>query len=875
MRRALIEAGPELFKAAQTGIVVTGSESHRRELQLAFQQHQTALDITTWRTPNIVPYHHWLTDLYRDLQERGYSAAQKTLISDEALRLAITQSVPDREVLKHASELEGAWNIAWNWDLWPVWHDVTSTENGELCKQWIDRLRNLLDEQELITRPELEHMLIRAIEDGVIQIPNVTLHHIFEPYRMQLRLFDAIRSTKSEVSPDQQETTLNPHGALVAFSTPSEELNAMGVWARMKLNSLGDGARIGIVSGGSSPEELRRQFERSFPEVNDIGQVIHLHSNRTLGSTNQWHELDTFLRWTKGALHFSELKPLHNSQTFSRLAIPRTFSKNWPEYISLSRYASQAKNNTVRTFLRKFPILSRRGLRHNTSFARHIETLIEILRDCGWKEAAENTFTHLIQSRIADALSNMSVNSGFLENSSWSEFVDFLRHVGPSTPLVDTNPVAPIQIVSISQSRGLKFDALWVSGLANTKWPSRVRPNALLPLHMQKEAQIRRTTPQDQLRFSIEMMNAWYGSSSDLMFSYSKEEEDSETVHSALIQSEPTSIESVLAKHAYMVTQHHPWELDQPSLEMENYTNNKGSQLVVGDQKRQRTSMLNNQANCPFKAFFVNRLRVEIEKDEPSTFPGYTGRGHHFHDAIESITNEHKTKAEIRSVIQDDARLDAYLEEVLARKRYNLPEAFAYQEKQILKQMLRTWDEEVLEVMEEEFRILGTELRREIKIGPFEFEPRIDKIQAIGPSHVEIIDYKTGQVSPTKWSLAGLEPWLRKEVDTQMPLYSQLLLQEDPEFGPIEDFGYEVINTQVDKSESGIQTRRYLASEIDDVQTEFGGNLSEFVQRWAGALKDLTENYLSGEATVTPKVSVCRYCTLQNLCRKFEIEGGQ
>ena len=90
--------------------------------------------------------------------------------------------------------MQDAWELAWQWDLWPVWEEVTSTENGRLCKRWLEALRVSLRSNELVSNAELDHIVVEAIESGELDVTPVTFFQLFEPYRMQHRLIRALKN---------------------------------------------------------------------------------------------------------------------------------------------------------------------------------------------------------------------------------------------------------------------------------------------------------------------------------------------------------------------------------------------------------------------------------------------------------------------------------------------------------------------------------------------------------------------------------------------------------------------------------------------------------------------------------------------------------
>lgn len=846
------------------------------ELLHAFEQQQTRNGLRAWKSISLTSYRRWILDLYEELQERGYSKAQRIVISDEALRLGLTQCAPDDEVLKHVAVVQEAWELAWQWDLWPKWEDVTTTENGRLCKRWLDALRVSLTSNELISRAELDHIVVEALESSVLDVPSVTFFQLFEPYRMQNRLIRALKNREIRVRFEDQFERQESCGNLTSFASTEEELNAIGTWARTNLSELGDTARIGIVAPNWPVHVIRRQFESSFPEIHDIGRLVNTSESRVLGDTLIWREIDTFLRWSKGPLHFSELLLLHNSTLLPELNVPKSFEPSYGEYVSLPQFGRRTKNDTIQAILQELQIArSPRSLRR-TSFAKHVENLTKVLHLAGWQAADSDSFTLVVQKAIAHTLDTVSSNSGLLESASWREFVDFLRQIGVSMPLDENNENAPIQVLSVAASRGLQFDALWVSGMSDSQWPRAAIPNAMIPLRMQKEAQIHRTSPHDELRYAQELMDSWYAGCENIVFSYSNEEEDTKAEHSKLIELTETSLEDIFEQSTTVAAQNHPWELIAFDGQIETYNNHKASKLIQKGQQKASTSLLFNQANCPFKAWAENRLQLLADKPEmPETFPDATGRGSYFHRLIAELSKGLENKQDFLQLRLRTDEITGVIDRILIDEKPPLPRLFMEREKEILLRMIHAWLEHLAMDNTPDFRLLGTEVPAVLSIGNFVFWPRVDKVQLNHENQVEVIDYKTGSVYPSEWNPARLDPASGYKVDTQMALYSQLEFDVDGgTSSSVGSIGYEVVSTTDAKAEDSIQgvlINSKLLSDLPFFKNEFGSDFAEFRQYWNAKLVQLTKNYIEGDAKATPRSQVCEYCELQNLCRQFEI----
>ena len=848
------------------------------ELLRSFEQQQTSSGKRAWKSIGLTSYRRWISDLYEELQERGYAKAQGILISDDALTLGLTQCAPDDEVLKHVAVVQEAWALAWQWDLWPVWEDITSTENGRLCKRWLEALRVTLRSNELITNAELDHIVVEAIESGELKLPPVTFFQLFEPYRMQNRLIRALKNKEIPVRFENQIQPQESHGALTTFASPEEELNAIGTWARKKLSELGDSARIGIVAPTWPVHVIRRQFESSFPELHDIGRLVNTSESRCLGDTPIWREIDTFLRWSNGPLHYSELVPLQNSSSLPELNIPTSFEPWYGEYISLPQFARRTNNEKIQEILRTLQITRSSNRPRRTSFAKHVENLIAVLQLAGWQTADLDSFTFVVQIAIAKTLETVSKNSGLLEDASWRDFVGFLREIGISMPLEENNDKAPIQVLSVAASRGLQFDALWVSGMSDSQWPKAVIPNAMIPLQMQKEAQIHRTSPHDELRYAQALMTSWHASCNDIVFSYSNETEDTKAEHSKLIELEESAVEAILEKSAHVAAQNHPWELIRFDGQIETYSNHKASKLSLNGEQKGSTSLLSNQANCPFRAWAENRLQLLANQPEtPQTFPDATGRGSYFHLLMEALSEGRKDKQDFLKLRSQTDRIEEVIDAILSDESPSLPPLFIEREKEILLRIMNAWLETLTTDQYPDFTLFRTEAPDALTIGNFVFWPRVDKVQINSEGEVEVIDYKTGSVNPSEWNPARLDPASGYRVDTQMAIYSQLKFDIDDDTpSAVESIGYEVVSTTDAKADDSIEGVRINLSMLRDLRFfkhEFDSDFTKFREHWHAKLVQLTKDYVGGEANATPRSQVCDYCELKNLCRQFEIRS--
>src|SRR5690606_8670976 len=76
-----------------------------------------------------------------------------------------------------------------------------------------------------------------------------------------------------------------------------------------------------------------------------------------------------------------------------------------------------------------------------------------------------------------------------------------LEHLARQRPFAAERAPAPVQILGMLETTGLRFTHLWVTGLAEESWPGPVQANPLLPLSVQRAYGIPRVDPDGELDF--------------------------------------------------------------------------------------------------------------------------------------------------------------------------------------------------------------------------------------------------------------------------------------------------------------------------------------------------------------------------------------
>ena len=202
-----------------------------------------------------------------------------------------------------------------------MYDDISTTENGQLCRDWFERLRRFLDRNEFITVSEIPQVLQRAIERDDWAPKSVIAFGFNEPSIAQNNLLNALETREHAVLIPIDNANDGGSQAIVQFESRNSERTTIAVWAREKLAMLGDGSSIGIVISdlATSHQSIKRQFENVFPEVNDITQLISIDAGIPFKNTKLYADFNTLLRWTIGEVFYVNLLNLAKSPYFTRL----------------------------------------------------------------------------------------------------------------------------------------------------------------------------------------------------------------------------------------------------------------------------------------------------------------------------------------------------------------------------------------------------------------------------------------------------------------------------------------------------------------------------------------------------------------------------
>ena len=426
------------------------------------------------------------------------------------------------------------------------------------------------------------------------------------------------------------------------------------------------------------------------------------------------------------------------------------------------------------------------------------------------------------------------------------------------------SPPAPIQVLGMYEISGLRFDHLWVLGLHKDNWPPAARPDPFIPGRLQSGAGLPHSSPLREVEVARTVTQRLLETAPDIVFSYPQYVEGEKVLPSPLLTTRDLpAIEEVPGWDGKS------WpvgifEQGQPAIEPLASPGPVSSGLARGG-----SSILKNQAICPFRAFAGNRLGAE-GLETPGDGITATQHGSLLHAVLEAFWRETVNQRALLELDREALKecVGRHVEEVLEEDRgLTFRPVFRDLEAARLKRQVLELLE--LEKQREAFEVTDFEKEIVTEIEGQSIRLVIDRIDRLPSGAEVIIDYKTGKVDPKKWF--GHRP-----EDPQLPLYA--ISARTPPAGVV----FSVVRDDECLykgvvSEEGIfpglppKTTRSTGELV-----EAGQNLTATVKGWRSVLHGLMSAFLAGAAPVNPHrgSAACArtYCEFKSLCRVGELE---
>jgi probable DNA repair protein len=865
-------------------LLITATTRLSRELRGEYDRVQAAAGLQSWPTARILPFSAWLSELWTDSLYSGHAEATRRLLrpaEERAIWEDIVRSRSENLLLEVPATAESAlasWDLLCAWRLPPDAAEWGDSADSEAFHLWAQQFRRRCRENGWLSRAELPTLVADLIERRAITVPEqVEIAGFLEPTPVQGRVFDSLAGRGTQVH-ERRLPDAAGKAVRVGLVDGTREIRAAAEWARRILESDPDAGapefRIGVIVPDLS--RCRGQIERIFGEefhprtrlrpdldpqrLFNISLGLPVSESAViqaaflvLGTDPREIPIEIAGRllrspfidgseeeFTCRALLDSALRSLKEPEVSLADIVQVAGRRDAP-------YRCPRLVSRLRSWMERYKELG--GSRMPSDWAPALSRFLEAVGWPGDRGLDSTEYQTLeVWNELLSELAGLDSVTGRIPPGT---AVGILRRLASSRPFQPESEPAPVQILGVFEASGLRFDRLWILGMHDNAWPAAPVPDPFLPFRLQRRFNLPRSSPDRELEFARALTARLLSSAPTVVVSYPEREGDSDLRVSPLVGVLP----EVSSGDLGLLSEARYVERLQRSSRMETLEDHNGP--PCGDAAlKGGTSLFKLQAACPFKAFAELRLDAGA-LDQPEPGLSALDRGRLIHRILERIWQRLESHQGLLSTPED--RLADIVRTIVGAEIQNLSAGrgalrrprFAAIEQARLECVIGDWL--LLEKKRRPFAMLEQEERRRVRVGGIDLDIRADRVDRLEDGERVILDYKTGECSPSDWE--GPRP-----DDPQLPIYA--VTADFPVAGVF--FG------RLKTGKVGFQGLARSGGIVPGVKVPGSQPpLGDTIGGWRDVLDRLGGDFRAGRAAVDPKDrgTTCRYCALPTLCR--------
>jgi len=851
---------------------------------LHYQQWQLDAGCVYWETPSILPYRSWLRLLHRQALALGLTnvTVVPALLAQQAWRKIIDSdgSVALLDVSGAVRSATQAWELSCAWQCKNPDDHYLSVDQFT-WQRWMKRYCNWLDSRESIDEPLLADELIKVISRASPQqldtlLPRELIWDGFLQLPGQLQsLVNAIEACGSTIYVNSPE----PRAQLLRLRYADDEAELLAIATQMR-NELehNQNQSLGLVVPNLQQrrDSVVRAFERVFyPAMSplqiraqrpayeiSLGQSLShqpvvdtaLSLLRLCGQSIRGNELSSVLLSPYWLAAHSEAR--RREQLDRRLRDKRVSALSL-EQMSALLYRGSRLNPAIKklTKLRKMQASTL------TDWASRFSLW---LRTLGWPgESSVDSAEYQAVSAWFECLDDMQLlDEG--EAVAFAPALEQLRTLASERVFQLETPTTPIQVMGSLESHGLEFDCLWVAGLDGEQWPPTGSPSAFLMISEQKACAIPDSSAAMRLALAEREFFLWASQSPLLVATSANLRNGAELIAAALPEinaaaEHNATVQVTIARIEKCTPAVNPATQISQQITLHAIDDSSGPELPSGTKVDGGARLFENQAQCPFRAFALHRLKIRpLEEVGLGLDPRQHGTV--LHGALELFWQQVETQERLLSL--DDEARDGLLNDVVTQsmQTHEVPSEFQTLEQTRLTGLLRDWLMQC-EAPRESFEVVQLESKQRIEHDGIVMDVIIDRIDRVDDSLV-VIDYKSGVNN-------SINSWADERISNpQLPLY---VLTDDniaaASFAQVASNRCRFIGIASHDKMLPKVLPTVRQSSKSDTATEPATNWSEWRSHWRKSLDAIAEELRQGVATIAPMKNACTHCQLSSMCR--------
>ena len=884
----------DMFDALRRGAtILTGHKRLAMVLRQSFELAEAGKGLEVWPTPQVMPWEDWLQGIWEEiLVSSDISTHERLLTAIQERHLwqnIIVDSMSEQPLQQLAGTVElaqEAWQLVHSWHLPLTRQRFRYNSDSEAFLNWAMKFNARCEYEHWLSSDCLATRLLRETRSFGKVLPHELILFGFEVLTPQQELL-----IKALVESGCKVSWMKPAGmqgtaAITACADERQEAEYMARWVRARLEEKA-AVQVGVVVPDFAK---KRQLV-----TNALDRILIPHSvqpgfhsstrpyNLSLGlPLSSFPVVGTALRL------LGLLEPIISLDELSKL-LRSPFISGWDQEANARAMLDKRLQETGA------PDLELKTLRYHASrpgrpyscpvLAENLDIWARTAWECprsdtpgGWSER----FSGLLDA-IGWPKGRRLSSEEYQSAEAWRKLLTAFTLLDPVAGKMDAPAAlafltrmarerifqpqtgfAPVQVLGVVQSGWLQFDHLWVMGMHDGAWPPPSRPNPFIPLPVQREAGVPRSSEILALQAARSISNRILSSAGEIVMSFPKRSGGEELRVSPLF--DHLSSRNSISLHLSPVLL---WrDAVHASAKLDKFEESPVA-VAYGSHVKGGSEVFRLQAACPFRAFAERRLGARALR-QPSIGLDAMVHGLLVHHILENIWGKLRTSkqlAAMKSSCLADLVQSAVNEAVNeAARKY--PRSFKTRFREIeaerLCQQIHEWMEQ--EKDREPFQVVEREAECEITAGGIKVQLQIDRVDELEDGRRVVIDYKTGNVRVTQWF--GDRP-----DGPQLPLYS-MVFQKDVAGVLIAQvkagrIGFRGVRDNEIRI-AGVEHWQKMpgASELDSWQ--------ELLEQWHTTMDRLGEDFRRGSARVDPKQpATCTYCPLGSLCRIHEIKARE
>jgi probable DNA repair protein len=871
------ECFEQAVTAAVAGATVLTANTRSARSIYAAAERRMRLSHAAWLTPDVLPYGAFVERLYSDAVVVGAVTVQ-ALQREQELQLwrqIIEHSPSGREMLLP----ESAAALACESFRTAIEHNIAldsplmnASADTRAFFGWATEFQRRIAAQRWTCSALFTRDLLRCLP--AVRLPAQVFAFLAEPTPAQCKFLDAlvVAGVQVAVAPGQDEEAVI-HPLRYEFDGVADELHTAAQWARQQVEAAPE-ARIGVILF---------DLERKLPQVESAFRSV-LHPEHLLGQkTPSAFEIASPLALAEypvvrcalellslfaAPVEFHSFHSMFSSPYLAAepdavakfLAGIRKHARRQVSIEDLAKWLQESHELPgLRAALEALPKHSAFSSEQAAAYWADISR--RILETFGWPGRVPLSSEEF---QCTQSWRELLISVSSLELLEWRTdfpgFVERLHRAAATRKFKPETLNAPVQIMNAAESEGSIFDALWIGSCSDDLWPDSPGFSPLISIALLKEKGVALVgTPQAKARIS--RITARLLQSAPLVsLSLARRTDDEREQRWS-----PCFAGFPIAGDAIALPPMLASRFD--SAKLETICDSTAPVLQSGEIVRGGTSLLQEQSNCPFRAFAIRRL-LASEAQGPNDALAPTERGKVVDLALQRIWEQLKDSEGLRR--PDRAALvEAAVDEAMVRE---LPSSndewtkrFRALERQRTIEVLTEWLN--LESTRKPFHVVGHQLPVEVSLGGLSLRGCLDRLDEIDDAHV-VIDYKTGgSNSVSAWQV----PRPRMP---QLPFYALAMQQQKFNLAGV---SFAIVRKGEPAFKGYLREKDLLPCAIPNKNVFEGLAFDEYTGRWAVELERIATSFVQGAAEVDPRIppgkngSPCEHCHLSPLCRVGEL----